>query len=232
MNPSTFASEIMNREPKGVVRLFDEGEGGSEHYFFTEISGATHSTSIVHYWFADGRPVALEELQVEPSYRWRTWSSKNIDRTLARNWEVIVVEKQTGCILHSQSIHAGSKIEPAQDNQLFQREVYEQLREQFENRVSSFSILNERPDVALIEIPKPFLKDVLHSSLKDIHVVVNFNLNNVKQQRVNGRLRPFNVEEIFCEEQTCDFQSQCVTGFTPLQIRTQPQSQRPRHKSG
>jgi hypothetical protein len=87
---STFAREIRDREPIGVTRVLDEKVAVS--HFYTEITGATHSTAVVHYWFADGRPVQLEELAVEPSYRWRTWSSMTIDPGLARNWEVIVVE--------------------------------------------------------------------------------------------------------------------------------------------
>ena len=80
--------------------------GVTEVHFFTEISEATRSLEVVHYWYADGKPFALEELPVEPSYRWRTWSSKSIDAGIASNWEVIVVEKHTGCILLSQAIQA------------------------------------------------------------------------------------------------------------------------------
>jgi hypothetical protein len=200
---STFAKEIRNR---------DESE--TESHFYTEISGATRPTSIVHYWFADGRPVALEELPVEPSYRWRTWSSKRIDRDKARNWEVIVVEKETGCILHSQAIHTNPAIDMMPDAPSTLREGYEQFRTLFESRVSSFSILDEKPDIALIEVPRPFLTEVLHSSLKDINIVVNFDMSAIPKQRLDGRLRPFLADDIFCEKRECSTERQCVAGFT------------------
>jgi hypothetical protein len=209
---STFASEIRNREPIGIERLLNEGE--NESHFFTEISGATRSTSIIHYWFADGEPVALEELQVEPSSRWRTWSTKRIDHNQARNWEVIVVEKETGCILHSQAIHSDPAINRATSDPGTVRVAYDQLQTEFERRVSSFSILKKRPDIALIEVPRSFLTSVLHASLKDIHIVVNFDVESPAIEKLNGRLRPFSAEDIYCEARECSSQQQCTSGFT------------------
>ncbi|MFT5140517.1 MAG: hypothetical protein ACI9CB_002181 [Rhodothermales bacterium] len=209
---STFTNEIRNREPVGIERLLNEGE--NESHFFTEISGATRSTSIIHYWFADGEPVALEELQVEPSFRWRTWSTKRIDHNRARNWEVIVVEKETGCILHSQAIHSDPAINRATDDPTTLRLAYDQLQTEFENRVSGFSILQERPDIALIEVPRAFLTEVLHASLKDIHIVVNFDLESLAIDKLQGQLLPFSADDIFCEERECTSQQQCISGFT------------------
>ena len=211
---STFARQIINREPVGITRLLDEQVAVS--HFFTEISGATRPTAVVHYWFADGNPVELEELSVEPSYRWRTWSSMSIDPKLASNWEVIVVEKETGCILHSLAIRTDPAValtpvleEPAADPASFST-----LREEFEKRVSGFSIQGERPDLALIEIPLHFLKDALHASLKDIQIVVDIDTGDLPAQRLSGNLQPFSVADIHCSKRECVAQRECETGFT------------------
>jgi hypothetical protein len=209
---STFAREIRNREPVGVTRLLDEKVASS--YFFTEISGATRSTAVVHYWFADGRPVRLEELAVEPSHRWRTWSSMIVDPRLARNWEVIVVEKETGCILHSLAIRTDPDISPTPESPSTDPVSFAGFKDEFEQRVSGFSILGGRPDIALIEVSRPFLRDALHASLKDIQVIVDFDIKDLPAQRLSGSLQPFRVDDIVCAERECEPQRECDTGFT------------------
>ncbi len=209
---STFASQIINREPVGITRLLDEKIAVS--HFFTEISGATRPTAVVHYWFADGKPVELEELPVEPSYRWRTWSSMSIDPKLASNWEVIVVEKETGCILHSLAIRTDPAIRPVPEEPATDPASFSTFREEFEQRVSGFSILGERPDIALIEIPLPFLRDALHASLKDIQIVVDIDTGDLPTQRLSGSLQPFSDADIVCSERECRALRECDSGFT------------------
>jgi hypothetical protein len=205
---STFARQIRSREPRGIIRLL--GAGSTEVHFFTEISGATRSSAVVHYWYADGKPVALEELPVEPSYRWRTWSSKSIDASSASNWEVIVVEKHTGCILLSQAIQADPNIaSEVQDNTPVVAD-FALLRREFEQRIQGFSIEDERPEIALIEVPRPFLNDALRASLKDIRIHVDFNLDPLPPRNLTGILKPFNPEEIVCAERECEAGRECV----------------------
>jgi len=209
---STFAREIRDREPHGIVRLLDENVSAS--HFFTEITGATRSTAVVHYWFADGRPVQLEELAVEPSYRWRTWSSMTIDPGMARNWEVIVVEKETGCILHSLAILADPDAKSAPEDVAIEPVSYADFRSEFEQRVAGFSILDDRPDVALIEVPRAFLRDALHASLKDIQILVDFDSGTLPVEKLTGNLQPFNADDIVCAERECIAQRKCNAEFT------------------
>lgn len=209
---SAFVREIRNREPFGITRWFD-GQAAVGH-FYTEISGATRSAAVVHYWFADGRPVHLEELPVEPSYRWRTWSSMTIDPKLARHWEVVVVEKETGCILHSLAIRANPSFKADAEDDPVEPARYADFRDEFEQRVATFPILGERPDVALIEIPRPFLRDALDASLKDIQILVDLDVRNLPTQEFPAILRPFRVDDITCEERECHSQRVCETGFS------------------
>jgi hypothetical protein len=209
---STFAREIRNREPFGITRLLDEKAATS--HFFTEITGATRSTAVIHYWFADGQPVQLEELAVEPSFRWRTWSSMTIDPKLARNWEVIVVEKETGCILHSLAILANPDVKPEADSAPAEAVNFTAFRDEFERRVSGFSISSKRPDVAFIEVSRPFLRDALHASLKDIQILVDFETGALPVEKLSANLGPFNADDIVCSERQCESRRECNAGFT------------------
>lgn len=209
---STFASEISNREPVGITRVFDDS--GAESHFFTEISGATRSTAVIHYWFADGEPVWLEELAVEPSYRWRTWSSKQIDPRLGRHWEVIVVEKQTGCILHSQAIRVDPALMLDEEQGRPPPGSYAAFSVAFLERMSDFTIGDQHPDVALIQVHRSFLNEALHTSLKDIQIVVNFDGEDLPPRRLGGVLEPFDPEEIACEERSCRPSRSCTADLT------------------
>ena len=209
---STFANEIRDREPVGISRLVDDV--GDMRHFFTEISGARRPTAVIHYWFADGQPVSVEELPVEPSFRWRTWSSRTIDRS-AGNWEVIVVEKSTGCILHSLALRTDPQVDVHDGADRSSAQVsFEQFLFEFENRVAEFSILEDQPDVALVEVPRGFLGNALHASLKDIHINVDFDINGQADQRVSGALQAFATADILCEERECNSQRECTAGFT------------------
>lgn len=209
---STFASEISNREPVGITRIFDDS--GAESHFFTEISGATRSTAVIHYWFADGVPVWLEELAVEPSYRWRTWSSKQIDPRLARHWEVIVVEKQTGCILHSQAIRVDPALMLDAEQGPPPTGSYAAFSEAFMERAEEFTIREQRPDVALIQVRRSFLNEALHTSIKDIQIVVNFDGEHLPPRQLVGVLAPFDPGEVACEERSCNPSRTCSADLT------------------
>lgn len=209
---STFASEIENREPVGVSRFLEPNNRRS--HFFTEISGATQSTAVVHYWFADGKPVWLEELAVEPSYRWRTWSSLSIGDNDAHHWEVIVVEKQTGCILHSQAIRIDPAVAIQQSGDSPGATSYTQYREEFMVRTGSFSIQQQRPEIAVIETRREFIRQVLRDSLQDIQVVANFDTRNISARKLDGVLNPFSSEDIECQERSCPQVRECGASFS------------------
>jgi hypothetical protein len=183
-------------------------------YFHTEISGAKRPLTIVHYWFADGQPVAIEELPVEPSEHWRTWSSKGSSRTGASHWEVLVVEKESGCILHSQSIRtldAGDVI--SQTDRARVNQAFTALRNAFNARTTGFSISKDRPDIALIEVRRTFLRDVLQASLDDLRVEAGFEQAALPQLGFTALIRPFETADIACEHGNCPPAPTCVVSL-------------------
>jgi len=204
-----FTRSINNREPAGLARNMHEAEG--VQYFYTEISGAKQPLTIIHYWFADGQPLVVEELPVEPSERWRTWSSKDGTHTDASHWEVLVVEKESGCVFHSQSIRTleiGDMV--SQADQARANRTFATLRNEFNTRTAGFPITNEKPDVALIEVRRTFLRDVLQASLAELHLAVNFDQAALPQLRFSAQMQPFEAADIICEHPGCSPARSCA----------------------
>ena len=173
-------------------------------YFYSEIAGAKRPLTIIHYWFADGVPVAVEELPVGQSERWRTWSARGETEGKADSWEVLVVEKESGCILHSQSIRsteATTDIEAVDELQAAQS--FESFKQSFNQRVSGFSITTDKPDIALIEVRRPFLVSVVQAAVADLSVDADFDATAFETGQYLARLQPFDEEEIVCARRSC-----------------------------
>lgn len=197
-----FTADVVSREPVGTVTRIDAGTGKA--YFYSEISGATRPFTIIHYWFADGVPVAVEELPVGPSERWRTWSALGEVDTEAGLWEVLVVEKESGCILHTQSIRsAESAGEMKAVDEMQAARAFQNLRDTFNQRVRRFSITTDKPDIALIEIRRPFVAEVVQSALADLSIDAEFDATAFAPGQFLARLQPFATEDIVCAQRSC-----------------------------
>jgi len=207
-----FAGNINEREPSSLARNMNDAEG--IRYFYSEISGAKRLLTIIHYWFADGQPLVVEELKVEPSERWRTWSSKDGTRTGASHWEVLVVEKDSGCIIHSQSIRTLDKegVIPLLDRDGANR-AFAAFRNDFNSRTAGFSISKDNPDIALIEVRRTFLRDVLQASLTGLHLEAGFDQAALPQLQFSAQMRPFEVADIACEHHSCPAAPSCTVSL-------------------
>ena len=215
---AVFTSGIKEREPVDLARNMTDSEDVS--YFYSEISGAIRPLTIVHYWFADGQPVAIEELPVEPSEHWRTWSSKGSSRTGASHWEVLVVEKESGCILHSQAIRTlDAEDVISQTDQARANRDFAALRDAFNARTAGFSITKDRPDIALIEVRRAFLRDVLQASLVDLRVEASFDQAALPQLVFTALIRPFETADITCEQGNCTPAPACVESLLQCKRR-------------
>lgn len=210
---AAFASDIRSREPVGIARNMDDA--ADVRYFFSEISGARHPLTIMHYWFADGLPLAVEELAVGQSERWRTWSAKIASENEASQWEVLVVEKETGCILASESIKTLepeimlTRANPAQAQQSFT-----DFKDQFNERTSGFTIGHKKPGIALIEVRRAFLRDVLQASLADLNIAAEFDPSALSGQQFAAELQAFDTENIICEHRDCPPAPACTISLS------------------
>ena len=208
-----FTSNINEREPAGFVRGLTDEEG--VRYFYTEISGVVRPLTIIHYWFADGQLLVVDELPVEPSERWRTWSSQDGTHTGPSHWKVLVVEKESGCIFHSQSIRTlGTEGIVSQPEQTSTNWTFAALRNEFNARTAGFSITRDKPDVALIEVRRAFMRDVLQDSLTGLYLEAGFDQADLPQLQFSALMQPFEPADIVCEHRSCPPAPSCAVSLT------------------
>lgn len=199
---AAFASSIEDREPKGIRRGVSVGE--DVQFFFSEVTGAKEGSGVYHYWFADGAPVAAVELEVGASPTWRTWSSKQLQIGPVRNWEVLVVDKDTGCIVASDAIQTDPRTEKVRPTTAQVASAsYENFRSSFRRKVSGFPTASSEPQVASVEVRRTFFEDVLNSALHDIRLELVFDTKEMPRANFAGYLDPFNHESISCTQRDC-----------------------------
>lgn len=207
-----FTRNIESREPIGANQNMDDAD--DLRFFFSEISGATRPMTVIHYWFADGQAVVVEELPVGPSEKWRTWSSKGNVGIPATHWRVLVVEKQSGCILYSQSIrtvdkHPFTALKPVDSGQ----HVFADYQQAFRSRMADFPSALAQPEISLIEIRSHFLKDVFQSGLNDLQIETVFDPVDLQTGNQLADLSPFETENIVCQSQQCAEPLICSTNI-------------------
>ena len=208
-----FTSDIDAREPVDTVRNL--GGTTDTRYFFSEIAGAKRPLTIIHYWFADGLPMAATELSVGPSERWRTWSGRGQTSSDAHRLEVLVVEKESGCILHSKTIRAPETetiITSADPSTA--RQTFTTLRDKFNLRTADFSITTDKPTIAQVEVRRPFFLDVLQASLADLNMDADFDSSALSALQFTAELQAFDVENVICEHRDCSPAPVCTTVLT------------------
>ena len=197
-----FVREVKDREPVGMARKVDDSTG--IRYFYSEIAGAREPLTIIHYWFADGEPMAVEELPVGSSYRWRTWSGRGSAGEGARRWEVLVVEKASGCILHAQALRAPEpELQPGVADPTEVRQAFGALAEAFAARVAGFTITAEKPEIALVEVDRTFYGGVLQSAMTDLRLDARFDDSSLQTLQFDASLQALDVADVQCEHRDC-----------------------------
>ena len=210
---SVFARDIDSREPVDIARNISSATDVG--YYYSEIEGTQEPLTIIHYWFADGMPTTAVELVVGPSERWRTWSSRDQASSNATRWEVLVVEKETGCILASKSIRTvESEALITRVNQAQAMQTFSELKEAFSRRTFGFSILDEKTGIAQIEIRRPFLRDVLQASLADLTIDAGFDGSGLSTLQFSAQLQAFDSSSIICNHRDCPQVPACKASLT------------------
>lgn len=199
---AVFAGKIVSREPVDIASNMTELD--NLKYFYSEISGAKRPMTVIHYWFADGQPLVVQELAVGPSERWRTWSTAGATQPDATHWKVLVVEKESGCILHSESARSlGKSASAIPNDESTGAPTFTALKRVFDARTNKFSISDDKPEIALIEIRRAFLQDVFEASLDDLHIEAEFDQNALSKLQFEAQLLPFETRDIICEQHDC-----------------------------
>jgi hypothetical protein len=208
-----FARAIDSREPVGFGS--EKRHVDDIRYFFSEISGARQPLTIIHYWYANGKAVALEELEVGVSKRWRTWSSGNPGYAAGDRIEVLIVEKESGCILRSRAVSvppdnlAVSTTDPGT-----LRKSFADYASRFERGIEGFSLFETRPSVLAVETRRPAITEALQAALSGVEINADFDLSAMNDLRATAQLQPFEVAEIRCQQRTCPPVAVCGTNIS------------------
>lgn len=199
LSRNVFAQAIEAREPVQPARLPRQPE--DVRHFFTEIGGARAPLTVVHWWFADGQPVAVEELPVEPSARWRTWSSNTVDDPEPRNWNVLVFEKDSGCLLTI----AGARLDADPDlDDVDPRQVLAA----FDRATDALQPSGAGPVRAAMSAS--FVREVLSQALRDAQLDLSFDPASAPARQLSGHLAPLDASRVDCGTAQCESSQQCV----------------------
>ncbi len=208
-----FAYGMEAREPRQIARLVDAGQ--NQLFYFTEIADARTPLTVVHYWFANGRPIDIDELTVEPSARWRTWSSHRIDPSSMSHWEVIAVDKASGCVIDSRSIRPmPQQIISFSPDANRPDQPYASYREQFEQAVQHFTMASQRTAIAGMEVRGPAVREALNTLLTDTPFVLRFPAADGDPRHASGSLARLSGQSIACEPESCDINRVCTRDFS------------------
>jgi len=197
-----FARNIRSREPVTIAQSIQQADDA--RYFFSEITGARQPLTIIHYWFADGLPQVVEELPVGASERWRTWSENRAVNAGVSQWEVLVVEKESGCILAAKSIRtAAAETLITRVNPVTARQSFDEFKEAFNRRTSGFSIAADKPGIALIGVRRPFLQEVLQAALAELNLDARFDSGSLPELQFSAELQAFDGNAVTCAQRDC-----------------------------
>jgi hypothetical protein len=126
-----------------------------------------------------------------------------------------VVEKDSGCIFHSQSIRTlKAETDTSQSAAASANRSYSELRRDFKSRTNGFSISKDKPNIALIEISRPFLRDILQASLTGMALEAEFDHTIRPQLKFSALMRPFEAAAIACEHRSCPPAPPCNVSLT------------------
>lgn len=198
---SAFAGEIRNREPRNLA--IQVPATAPQWHYFTEVSDARRSLTLVHYWFADGRAVGITELAVEPSARWRTWSTLPVVPGTVRHIEVFAADRDTGCIV------SGAHIEVAPGE--------EQAAARFASATQSFTATQPRQGMATVALSRTAVAETVNDALGGARFALRFDKTVALAQSLSGSFEVRNSTTLQCIRPDCTVQTECAVDFSRCQ---------------
>ncbi|MEM1412272.1 MAG: DUF2914 domain-containing protein, partial [Pseudomonadota bacterium] len=218
---AAFASDVRNREPVRPASTY--ADTGQSQHFFTEVVGAESPTTVVHYWFADGKPAALEVLDVQPSARWRTWSDRPTEPTGIARWQVLVVERPSGCILAQRSM----VVEPGEapiGRPAASLNALQELRNDFDRRSEGFPITEPTSTIAEVTLTQSYFVEALSAAMFDLHLVSRPTIEAITPLAINTLVDPIPGTALSCEARDCTTARACTVDFGDCPIRRDTRS--------
>ena len=205
---ATFAGNIENREP--VQPRVTQARPGEARVFFSEITNARAATKVVHYWFADGQPVAVTPLGVQPSARWRTWSSAPTDVGDVSRWQVLVLEERSGCILAHEALEVAAAPTPSP---VTSQAGFGELSERFGSRTSPLAREFESGLPAAVSVDRRFLGAALAEGMYDLSLGATIPVTRREPLRVDVRIGAQPADSLSCSRPSCESQRVCTLDF-------------------
>ncbi len=205
---ATFAGNIRDREP--IQLRVTQARPGEIQVFFSEITDVREATTVVHYWFADGQPVAVTQLGVQPSARWRTWSAAPTDVGQVSRWQVLVLEERTGCILAHQALEVAGAPDSVVENTT---RSFSELADRFADRTSSLTIESEPDLPGVVSTDRRFLGAALAEAMYDLSLTTRFMVTRQDPLRVDVRIGAQAGESLSCSRPSCESQRVCTLDF-------------------
>jgi len=86
-----IAESVAEREPVNVDTVFSADIG--KVFCHTVIVNGDTSRTITHLWKYEGEAVAEVGLEIKKSSKWRTWTSKTINKKQTGKWQVKVLNE-------------------------------------------------------------------------------------------------------------------------------------------
>ena len=94
------------------------------------------------------------------------------------------------------------------------RRTFALLKDEFENRISGFYISEQKPDIALIETRREFLRELMQAVLADLNVDARFDIKDLSFPEFSARLQPFDADSFICERRNCPAMPVCKADLT------------------
>jgi hypothetical protein len=211
-----FAFDVRNREPVDPARA--QALPNDVRVFFTDILETREPTTVIHYWFADGRPVSIVELDIKPSARWRTWSAAPSEPRDVARWQVLVLEKNSGCILTQRTV----ELERALPAGVAQEDIsasFDALNETYSARVDRFTTGDGSVAPIRLAVDRSFFAAALSESMYDLRLKSAASVDGMPSLRVGASVGAIPTEPLTCAREQCESARVCTVNYDNCPIQ-------------
>jgi hypothetical protein len=213
---AVFAFDVRNREPVDPART--QAAPNTVRVFFTDVLDTREPTTVIHYWFADGRPVSVVELEVQPSARWRTWSAAPSEPRDVDRWQVLVLEKDSGCVLAHRMVEVERPLPPGAEADAVPA-VFDALAADFEARAPRMTTIDGDQAPVRFAIDRSFFAAALSESMYDLRLTSTASATGMPTTRVGVSVGATPTDSLTCTREQCDSGRACTLNYDNCPIQ-------------